>query len=1053
MRYGAHRVPDVWRLRKARTLVKLLALAEGHRLHRDIVVEALWPGRDRASAANNLHQAIHAARRTLTLAGAPPTVVQVQDDLVRLHPDGEVHTDLGQLVTAAAEALAGDDVEEMRSALALCRGELLPGDPFEDWLSGDRDRLAGVVASTRYALARALLDRDNADDVEEAVRLLHDLCRSRPFDEPAHRLLMGALDRAGRRWDALDVFEVLRSKLDADLAADPEPATLDLYRRLLVSGTHRARGSVSLPAASTTFVGRRRESRELARLARRTRLLTLTGPGGSGKTRLALELVRTFAADDPDRDCVVADLSGVRDPSLVPATVAATLGLTLTDRQPTAGAVAELLGTRPVLLLLDNCEHLLDAAATTAGALLQRCPNARLVTTSREPLRLPGETTWRVPSLGLPATSAPDGSDMSDEQVAALTSCESMQLLGERARSADPAFTLTRSNASAVARICLRLDGMPLALELAAARLAHLTPAELADRLDDALTVLSSRIRGAPDRQATLAATLAWSHDLLADDEAAQFRRVSVFAGGFTLDAAEAVVREGLDAPVGELLAALVDKSLVAVDTSAEKARYRLLEVVRQYAAERLAAAGEASEVLGRHATWYAAQAAGLDPDATSDGVVREPSPWFAAEQENLRLALATLLQTDPGRALTTILAMWRSLMSRGMHAEGARWLRLALEASPEPTAKRARGLFASAVFETRLGRAGSASATGREIAKVGRRLGGPELAQAMHEQSVLAWLAGEYEHADMLAAQTASFVDGIAPVEAAHDHLRAVECLCRGDAVTARHWLETALGLLEQVPQDTAPFFRVFTASWSPGSHDGLRFAVFEETMLVGTRVGPVQATAYVLCTLALAERVTGRYARASESVGRAVRLFHSCGDRSGEARALAQRGHLFRDLGDADRAGASFRSAVGLWSSIPDQRGLAIALTGHALAEAARGNLGAARAMADEACHMLESSGDLPGLHGALNNRAVVEVLSGRPADAAELLEQALALGAVPETHRSIGWQHLLLAGLRARAGDAVRAGAEARAALRVLRRVGERLPPELELLSTVR
>ncbi|WP_425956809.1 ATP-binding protein [Xylanimonas sp. McL0601] len=1048
VRYEGRTVPDVWRLRRARTLVKLLAVAGDHQLRREIVIDTLWPGRDDASAANNLHQTVHAARRTLSAGGAPAEVLHVDGDLIRL--DG-VRTDLAELVATATGALAIGEaapgqVIALRSALALHTGDLLPGDPPEPWLLTERERLDALLASTRTALARALLRRGGAADVEESARMLHEVCRSRPYDEAAYRLLLEALERSGRRWDALEAFEALRSTLEADLAARPEPATVDLYRRLL-SGSGPGHTRSTLPRATTSFVGRRREARELTALAHRTRLLTLTGTGGAGKTRLALELLRVLSESDPDRDCRVADLSGVRDPALVPGSVASALGLTPTDRHPSAEAVARSLGDRDVLLLLDNCEHLLDAAAAVVGALLRLCPGAWLVATSREPLRLPGESTWRVPSLTLPDAAPPD--------AASLMASEAVQLLVERTRAVDPHFAITPANARALAHVCRRLDGMPLALELAAARLAHMAPAELADRLDDALTVLTTRLHGVPDRQATLAATLAWSHDLLDADEAAVFRRLAVFAGGFTLEAAEAVASD--PAPdartpaVSDLLSALVEKSLVSVDTTdGAAARYRLLEVVRQYAGARLTDAGETDEMLARHSRWYADRAAGQDPDASPDGVVREPSPWLAVEQENLRVAMATLLRKDPARALGTAVAMGRSLMARGMHLEGSRWLGRALEACPQPTPLRARALFMSAVFETRLGRLGGTGAIGAQIADVGRRVGGPALELGLYEEAVLAWMCGDYDHSDSLTARFTTLVDPASPGRAAGQHLRAVQCLCRADAAAAHRWAAAALRVLEGLPPDTRPFFRVFTPAWASGAHDGLRFPVFEETMLIGTRVGVAQAVAYVLCTLALAERADRRFPEAAASLDRAVRIFRACGDVSGEARAESQRGHLFRDLGDGHRAVERFRSALDLWTSVPDQRGTALALAGHGLAEATRGNVGRARAMAAEACQIVEGSGDLPGLQGVLNNRAVVELLTGRPAQALTLLERSLGMRAVPDNYRSVGWQLVFLSGLRARAGDEVGAAGEARAALAVFRRVGERPPPELRALA---
>ena len=764
---GGRTVPDAWRLRKSKTLVKLLALADGHRAHRDVLTEVLWPGVDRAAASNNLHQALHAARRALALEGsASGDVLRLQDDLVILSPGGGLIIDADAFAAAARRGLHSRGVEDCRAALDLYTGELLPEDRDADWAVSHRERLAALRDATALELARALVERGNP---EEAVTLLEALAGGRPGDEVLHRVLMDALDQAGRRWDALDSYERLRRVLEEEYAAVPESATRSLYRRIL-SGQAPAGPAVvsNLRASASSFIGRRREISELLALAERTRLLTLSGPGGIGKTRLGIEAAGRANPDAAPDGAWLVELSGVRDGRLVPAAAAGSLGLALTDARPTTAALVKQLADRTMVVLLDNCEHLLGACAAFVMALLEHCPGVTVLATSREPLRLPGEVVWRVPSLELPDL------DLAADP-ARLAHRESVQLFLERARSALPGFRLDSSTALPVARICLRLDGMPLALELAACRIAHLAPAELAIRLDDALATLAGRIRGVPDRQATLAATLDWSHDLLAGSERAVFRLLSVFAGGFTLEAAEEVCTGGLSEPVAAVISRLVDKSLVAADTSGDEARFRLLEVVRQYAAARLVSAGELAGRQRRHALWYAGRAESLDPDACR-GVVGEPSPWFNVEGGNLRVALATSLHEMPDRALATAVSAWRSWMARGLHAEGLRWLTQALDACPAASALRVRALYAAAVFEIRLGRVQwRASAIGAEIAALGRQLAIPTLADALHHHALLAWMAGESDEADRLARQASAAARDPQRPGLARDHLCAV--------------------------------------------------------------------------------------------------------------------------------------------------------------------------------------------------------------------------------------------------------------------------------------
>jgi predicted ATPase/DNA-binding SARP family transcriptional activator len=1030
VRVGSRAAPGSWRLRKSKTLVKLLALAGGHRAHRDVLAGVLWPGLDPAAAANNLHQALHAARRALASGRSPSAdALCLRDDIVILWPDGDLVVDADVFAAAAQRALRSGSVEDLGAALKLYAGELLPEDRYADWAAPHRERLAALHEALTAGQARALLERRRP---EEAVALLETLVADRPNDEPLHRVLMEALDQAGRRWDALDVYERLCRVLDAEYAGAPEAATLGLYRRIL-SGQSSAGPAVvsNLPAAMTSFIGRRREIAELLALAGRTRLLTLSGPGGAGKTRLAIEVARRLANADPVPDGVwLVDLSGVRDGRLIPAAAAASLGLVLTGARPTTAAVVEQLADRRMVVVLDNCEHLLGVCAEFALALIERCAGVAVLVTSREPLRLPGEVVWRVPSLELPDLRLP-------ADPARLARLDSVQLFLERAGDASPAFRLDSATALPVARICLRLDGIPLALELAASRIAHLAAAELAARLDDVLTALAGRINGVPDRQATLAATLDWSHELLADDERAVFRRLSVFVGGFALDAAEQVCADGLSEPVAVVVSRLVDKSLVTVETSGDRARFRLLEIIRQYAARCLALSGELACHQRRHALWYASRAESLDPDL-GGGVVGESSPWFAVESGNLRAALSTSLREMPDRALVVAVAMWRSWMARGLHAEGLRWLAQALEACPAPSPLRARALFATAVLEVRVGRPWRGPAIGAEIAALGRDLGDPGLmAEALHQQSLLAWMAGEWDDTARLASEAGNAARGMAKVLASHEHLRAVVALFRGETSAAQAMVENSLSALDRVSPDAPPFFTVCTPGWSVDSIGNLMFPVFEETMLVGRRVGAAQSHAYILATQAAAARMGGRFDEAGVMIEEALRMFESLGDRTGQAHILAQRGHLLRSRGDPVAARESFRSAADLRADIPDQRGTAIALTGVALAEAALGDGQRARALGHEACRILDRSGDLPGHAGALNNLAVAEVLTGRPAQAIGLIERALALRATP----SVGRQYMLLAGLREMSGEIAAAVAALGTARECFEQSGER------------
>ena len=434
----------------------------------------------------------------------------------------------------------------------------------------------------------------------------------------------------------------------------------------------------NLPQQVTSFVGRAQELADVKALLGRTRLLTLLGAGGLGKTRLSLQAAADVLDDYPDGVWLV-ELAPLTDPRLVPQAVAATLGVKEEQGATLVDSLRRHAAGRRSLLILDNCEHVIEAAALLATALLQSAPDLTIMASSREPLRVPGEATYPVPSLAVPdarAAATPE----------AVLPYAAVRLFVERATAVQPAFVLDAGNASAVAGICRRIDGIPLAIELAAARVRTLSVATLAERIGDRFRLLTGGNRTALPRQQTLRALIDWSYDLLSADERTLLARLSVFAGGWTLEDAEAVTAGGTlgaDA-VLDLLTGLVDKSLVA--SEAEGERYRLLDTVRQYAQERLDASGERRAVADRHLAHFLGVAEAARPELVGP----RQGFWLArldAMRENLIAAHAWCDHAGDGgeRRLRLASAMRRYLMMRGMLELG--W-RIAVEALARPDAQ-----------------------------------------------------------------------------------------------------------------------------------------------------------------------------------------------------------------------------------------------------------------------------------------------------------------------------------------------------------------------------
>ena len=752
-----------WRLKRAADLIKLLALAPNHRLHREQVMEMLWSHLERRAASNNLRRTLHAARSALDQAAGSHYIASEEGWLV-LCPEGVLWVDVEAFEEAVVTARREREPATYRAALELYAGEVLPGERYDDWAEGPRQELRQLNLALLMELANIYEERG---EHEPAIEVLTSATTEEPAREEAHTALMRLYTRSGRQFEALKQYEVLEEALARELGTEPNASSRALRKEIagatpspLAGRTIPERnaaavpgvGKHNLPAPRTSFVGREREVVEVKRALSMTRLLTLSGAGGSGKTRLAQEVARDLVGAYQDGVWLV-DLAPLSADGLVPKVVAETLGTPEQPGRPMTDTLVESMHDKEQLLVMDNCEHLSEPTARLVDVLLDACPRLRVLATSRAYLGVAGELNWLVPSL-----SVPEGQTSTVEEVEGH---ESTRLFVARASYRRRDFSLTAGNARAVASICQGLDGMPLAIELAAARVGPLSVGQIAHRLDDSLMLLTGGSRMAVPRHRTLRATLDWSHELLSADEQKLFGRLSVFAGGWTLEAAEAVgAGEGLEEDdILDLLSRLVDKSLIISEgVGSSTSRYRMLEPVRQYASQGLKDSGQADETKRRHAEWCIAIAEEAEPELSG----RRQGIWLERleqEHDNLRSALSwSIGGEDAELGLRLAVALYMFWYTRGYLEEGREWLEKAISKNRDAaTHARARALNSTgwmALFQGKLEEAMPLLEEGLALFRTLNDTGG--IAAALYNLGVTLVACLEYERADALLAEAA---------------------------------------------------------------------------------------------------------------------------------------------------------------------------------------------------------------------------------------------------------------------------------------------------------
>lgn len=737
---------------KLRAVLAFLVLNAGLRVSGARISEELWGDDPPPTAQSSLHVHLSKLRKALpsrlrtTPAGYVLEAEPAEVDALRFERALNAVRRRDDDTGATSDAL--------RAALAIWRGPAFEG-------IDQGPTITAAAARLEELRLTATEDRVEADLAlgrhEELVAELQGMVEIHPTRERLAGQLMLALHRSHRSADALRVYDQLCSRLDETLGVDPGDDLSALARAIRRGDPTLVRpGPAGLPLPTTSFVGRGDEITDLEDLLGRARLLTLVGPGGSGKSRLALELARVAAPDHPGGVFLVG-LGGLAPADSVTRAVAGAVDARERPGEPLLPTIAQRLRHGSALVLLDDCDHLAAQCAGLCADLLEAVPGLRILATSREPLGVSGELVYRVQGLALPPNDARPAEQLRSDAV---------RLLAERIAVARSGLRLQEGDAADATALCSHLDGLPLAIELVAARVRSMSLHEVVDHVAHHLDLVGGGRRAGHERHHTMRAAISWSHQLLDEPERVLFRRLAVFASGFGSAAAEAVA--AVDPPAGQavtILAQLVDRSLVEVTLRpGEAARYRLLEVVRQYAAWCLVEAGEEAAVRAAHSAWFtelASGAAGWGGDQQQAWLHR-----IERDLDNIRAALGWFLGEGwaPEKAIQVLVDIWWVWYLRGMPGESWAWLRRALAAAPlEPTSARARALLAAAA---------SARGTGRfaEAAELG--------AQALDIQLALGDESGQAAALNSLCISATSLGDLDAALEHAEASLSTIERL-----------------------------------------------------------------------------------------------------------------------------------------------------------------------------------------------------------------------------------------------------------------------------------
>lgn len=950
---------------KVRALLAYLAV-EADRPHaRETLAGLLWPDYANRTALDNLRYTLSDLRGTIDDRHATPPFLCITRDTLQFNPDSDYDLDVKTFQQHIANR--SDPIDYLRAAIELYRSSFLEGfsigdsAPFEEWALLKKEQLERQMLAALRTVAADYEQRGEFQNAEPYARRQLGLA---PWDEETHQQLMRILASSGQRSAALAQYDVCRRALKYELNVEPSRVTTKLYedirdgqfeiesaRSPLPSPIEAARlGNVPIPL--TSFVGRQREVSEVAQLlapspnTTGTRLITLIGAGGCGKTRLAIQVAHDLATARRFKHGVWwVDLSRLSDPALVPQAVAAVFGLRESSAAPLITLITNYLRTKQTLLIFDNCEHLIDACARLIDMLLSACPKLRIVATSREAIDLTGESVYRVPSLELPAA----GYEASPEQ---LMQSDASRLFVERAMTVAANWQF-EAHASTIARICARLDGIPLAIELAAVRLKLLSTEQIAARLDDRFHLLTGGSRTALPRHQTLRATMDWSYSLLTDEERVLFRRLSVFAGSWTFEAAEAIVGQDGISPdkVLDGLTRLVDKSLVVVMPQANEVRYRMLETIHEYAREKLIDAGEIETVRAHHLDFYVQFVERAEP--LLRGV--DQKHWLdrmEAEYDNLRAALEWSLGRDrtPGikveMGMRLAVALGEFWDRRNYWREGHAWLERALAAQSRDIRSRARAGRYVCRLERFLGDLAAARLHLEESLRLFQTLDDTHgIAASLFERASLAERTSDFVAAQADAEESLRLFESIGDKAGMADALHRLGhvTLDRGDTFPARIHFSESLRLFQAVEDKSwigILLDDLAQVAHREGDHS-TALALCEEALALEKELGYKFSMVGTLWLLGELAHVDDDYRRARTLYEQSLALARELDSISLIAGVLPNLGYAVLRHTDPRRAQTMFEEGLEYAREQDDQDSIAECLAGLAGVAAAFGRL----------------------------------------------------------------------------------------------------------------